>query len=436
MKNETSSWLDHSEEKDSLEKMLQYFSVISGLKVELVDENGETMVSTKNHVPDCRFCQLIKSTAKGQKKCCRSYARAGREAAKYGEPYVFRCHAGLISWAVPLIIQDHHCAITCGQALMWEVEDYFLDEITMMVNGLDVDLLEVKLSALELNYLPSAKVQAITELLFVIANQIMSKGTSIFTEQQNIQAYQAALSENFASRKNIATLFSSEIGSGQKSNMRNMEKELIAKIRGGDADAAGKDIDDLLGEIMQTGAKSVLDVKGRILELLVSLSHAAVDGGMNEDAMASLNSRFYDELYNKKTAEEIYYWTKNVVNIYSEEVRKAQNKDNFQSVYAAAEYIRNHFREKITVHQIAEKVHLSDSYLSHIFSETFGRTITEYITSVRIEYAKRMLAKPGSSISEIALECGFEDVSYFSRVFKKSEGITPRDYKKKAISAE
>ncbi|MBQ6811076.1 MAG: helix-turn-helix domain-containing protein, partial [Firmicutes bacterium] len=335
--------------------------------------------------------------------------------------------------AVPLIIQDHHCAITCGQALMWEVEDYFLDEITMMVQGLDVDLAEVKLSALELNYLPSAKVQAITELLFVIANQITGKGTGIFTEQQNIQAYQAALSENFASRKNIATLFTGDVNTAAKNNMRNMEKELIVKIRGGDVDAVSKDIDALLGEIMQTGAKSVRDVKGRILELLVSLSHAAVDGGMNEEAMSNLNSRFYDELYNKKTAEEIYYWTKNVVNIYSEEVRKAQNKDNFQSVYAAAEYIRRHYKERITVHQIAEKVHLSDSYLSHIFSETFGRTITEYITSVRIEYAKTLLAEPGSSISEIALECGFEDVSYFSRVFKKSEGITPRDYKKKAI---
>lgn len=436
MKNETNSWLDSSGEKDSLEKMLQYFSVISGLKVQLVDENGETMVSTENHVPDCRFCHLIKSTAMGKKKCCRSYARAGREAAKYGEPYVFRCHAGLISWAVPLIIQDHHCAITCGQALMWEVEDYFLDEITMMVNGLDVDLAEVKLSALELNYLPSAKVQAITELLFVIANQIMSKGTSIFTEQQNMQAYQAALSESFASRKNLSAVLSHEMAPAPKNNMRSMEKELIVKIRGGDVDAAGKNIDELLGEIMQTGAKSVLDVKGRILELLVSLSHAAVDGGMSEETMSSLNSRFYDELYNKKTTEEIYYWTKNVVNIYSEEVRRAQNKDNFQSVHAAAEYIRKHFREKISVHDIAERVHLSDSYLSHIFSETFGRTITEYITSVRIEYAKSLLSKPGSSISEIALECGFEDVSYFSRVFKKSEGITPRDYKKKAISAE
>ncbi len=125
-----------------------------------------------------------------------------------------------------------------------------------------------------------------------------------------------------------------------------------------------------------------------------------------------------------------------MVNIYSEEVRKSQNKDNYQAVYAAADYIRHHFREKITIRDIGETVHLSDSYLSHIFSDTFGRTITEYLTFVRIEYAKTQLAIPGLSISEVALDSGFEDVSYFSRVFKKSEGITPRDYKKKAFSAE
>ena len=301
----------------------------------------------------------------------------------------------------------------------------------MMVNGLDVDISAVKQAALELNYLSGDKVQAISELLFVVANQIMNNEESVFSEQKNIFDYQAALSESISERKKLQS-----VPEVHYSHAKDIERDLIARIRGGDTDAAGKNIDNLLAEIMRTGAKSVLDVKGRIVELLVNLSRAAVDGGMDEKVISSLNSRFYEELYRKETAEEICYWTKKVVNIYSEEVRKSQNKDNYQAVYAAADYIRKHFREKITVRDIGEQVHLSDSYLSHIFSDTFGRTITEYLTFVRIEYAKTRLAKPGLSISEIALDSGFEDVSYFSRVFKKSEGITPRDYKKKAISAD
>lgn len=435
MSNEDLHWLGESEEIASLEKTLHYFSVFSGLKAELVDDHGVTLVSTENQVPDCRFCKMIKSDPEGKRKCCRSYARAGREAAKYGEPYVFRCHAGLIAWAVPIIIQEHHCAVLCGQVLMWEIEDYFLDEISAMVEGLNVDDSAIRQSTLEINYLSGDKVQAISELLFVIANQIMNNEESIFSERKNMSAYQAALSNSIAERKKLQG-FSPNGGDIRHNYLRDKERELIARIRGGDTDAAGCHLDDLLVEIMRSGARSVQDVKGRVLELLINLSHAAVDGGMSEENISSLNSRFYDELYRKETTEEICYWTKKVVNIYSEEVRKAQNKDNFQAAYAAAEYIRSHFKEKISVHNIGDKVHLSDSYLSHIFSETFGRTITEYLTSVRIDYAKTLLAKPGLSISDVALDSGFEDVSYFSRVFKKSEGITPRDYKKRKLPAE
>lgn len=435
MSNEDLHWLGESEEIASLEKTLHYFSVFSGLKAELVDDHGVTLVSTENQVPDCRFCKMIKSDPEGKRKCCRSYARAGREAAKYGEPYVFRCHAGLIAWAVPIIIQEHHCAVICGQVLMWEIEDYFLDEISAMVEGLNVDDSAIRQSTLEINYLSGDKVQAISELLFVIANQIMNNEESIFSERKNMSAYQAALSNSIAERKKLQG-FSPNGGDIRHNYLRDKERELIARIRGGDTDAAGRHLDDLLVEIMRFGARSVQDVKGRVLELLINLSHAAVDGGMSEENISSLNSRFYDELYCKETTEEICYWTKKVVNIYSEEVRKAQNKDNFQAAYAAAEYIRSHFKEKISVHNIGDKVHLSDSYLSHIFSETFGRTITEYLTSVRIDYAKTLLTKPGLSISDVALDSGFEDVSYFSRVFKKSEGITPRDYKKRKLPAE
>lgn len=425
-----------SEEKSFLEKTLHSFSVFSGLKALLVDDKGVTLVSTENQVPDCRFCKLIKADPEGHRKCCRSYARAGREAAKYGEPYVFRCHAGLIDWAVPIKIGFRNCAIICGQVLMWEIEDYFLDEITMMVKDLNVDLSEVKQSALELNYLPSDKVQAVSELLFVVANQIMHQEDGVFSQQQSMMAYQAVLSDKMAANKKLENLFSFGNNSMRHSYLKDAERSLIARIRSGDQEGAQKNLDTILVQILNRNAKSVGDVKGRIVELLVNLSHIAVDEGMSDVDIQELNSRFYEELYHKETTEEICYWTKNVVDIYSEEMKKSRNKDNYQAARAAAEYIKGHFKEKISVADIGKSVHLSGSYLSHIFSETFDRTLTEYLTDVRVEYAKRLLAKPELSISEVAYESGFEDVSYFSRVFKKAEGITPRDYKKKKIFME
>lgn len=114
--------------------------------------------------------------------------------------------------------------------------------------------------------------------------------------------------------------------------------------------------------------------------------------------------------------------------------QKSQRKlTTCKQFIAAGEYIQKHFREKLSIQSIAEVVHLSPSYLSHIFSQTFGYTITDYVTYIRLENAKSILSKSGTSISEAALDSGFEDISYFSRVFKKVEGISPREYKKRQL---
>lgn len=435
MKNTEYPWLSNNAEKSFLEKTLQSFSTISGLKALLVDKEGNTVVSTENQVPDCKFCSLIKSTEMGRTKCGRSYARAGREAAKYGEPYVFRCHAGLVAWAVPIIINKHQGAVICGQVLMWEPEDYFLDEIGAMVKGLDVNIAQIKMAALELNVLSSDKVQAITDLLFVIANQIMNKEPTFFAEQKSISAYQSVLSEKIAEEKATTKKhFSKQVRESVDSlSLQSKERELMAKVRSGEKDSAEKLLDNMLVSILTNNSGDIGNVKARIIELLVMISRAAMDGGMDSKEIRNINSRFYGELYAKETTEEVCYWTKNVVGILSEEVKKSKGSENLQAVYTAADYIQDHFKEKVTIGSIADEVHLSSSYLSHIFSQTFGYTITDYITYVRLEHAKAILGKSGTSIGEAALESGFEDISYFSRVFKKVEGISPREYKKRQL---
>ncbi|MDO4541987.1 MAG: PocR ligand-binding domain-containing protein [Bacillota bacterium] len=435
MNNHDFHWLDTSPEKEFLEKTLQSFSTISGLKALLVDKEGRAVVSTENQIPDCRFCQIIKNSPLGREKCQRSYARAGREAAKYGEPYVFRCHAGLVAWAVPIIINKHQGAVICGQVLMWEPEDYFLDEIGSMVKGLDVDISEVKMAALNLNVLSSDKVQAVTDLLFVIANQIMNKESTFFAEQKSIAAYQAVLSEEIAEAKHNpkARLNKNMRETVDGLSLQGKERELMAKVRSGEKDSAEKLLDSILVSILNHNTGNIGDVKARIIELLVMLSRAAVDGGMDSKEIRTLNSKFYEELYAKETTEEVCYWTKNMVRIFSEEVKKSKGPENLQAVYAAADYIQDHFKEKISIASIAQEVHLSSSYLSHIFSQTFGYTITDYITYVRLEHAKSILSKGSTTISEAALDSGFEDISYFSRVFKKVEGISPREYKKRQL---
>ncbi|MDS1030188.1 PocR ligand-binding domain-containing protein [Bacillota bacterium LX-D] len=427
-------WLGKSVEKTVLEKLLCSFSKLTGLKALLVDSEGNTLVSTEHEVTDCAFCQIIKSDRLGREKCKRSYARAGREATKYGEPYIFRCHAGLIAWAAPILLEEYAGAIICGQVLMWDPEDYFLDEIQEMVKGLNVDLHAVKKAAVTLDVMPSDKVQAASDLLFVVANQIMHRGVEALEQRKKIASHQAILGETIQDKKKLLSVTHKlpvPIKRLEKYSLNN-EYELMAKVRNAERKAAEELLDSLLVNIIEKNFGQIDSVKARVMEILVMISRAAVDGGISFDEVERLNCEIYEQLYKKENTEEICFWTKSVLNTLIDNVEKSRGFKSYKVVQKAAEYIRNNFHTKMTLNSVAEAIHLSPCYLSRIFKQTYGCTLMEYLTHIRLENAKLMLRSSDYNIMQIALQNGFEDASYFARVFKKMEGISPSQYKQKA----
>lgn len=96
-------------------------------------------------------------------------------------------------------------------------------------------------------------------------------------------------------------------------------------------------------------------------------------------------------------------------------------------------YLMDNASEKLTLKTTADYFHFNYSYFSTYFSQNFDVTFTDYLTQVRIDKAKVLLAENELNISEIASATGFSDVSYFSKVFKKIEGISPSIYRRKGI---
>ena len=101
-----------------------------------------------------------------------------------------------------------------------------------------------------------------------------------------------------------------------------------------------------------------------------------------------------------------------------------------QTVAQVKAYIRDHLSEKLTLADVAAVFNFSPGYLSQLFGR-YGGGFVEYITEVRVAAAKEMLEKGDKKIYEIAEELGFESSFYFSKVFKKSTGLSPREYQQK-----
>ena len=97
----------------------------------------------------------------------------------------------------------------------------------------------------------------------------------------------------------------------------------------------------------------------------------------------------------------------------------------------AVDYIFDHLFEKITLTDVADFCFVSNAYLSHCFKKSMGKSFVDYITFLKMQVAKKMLAESQLSISEIAEKLGYEDYKYMGRIFKNICGVTLSEYRKK-----
>ena len=88
-------------------------------------------------------------------------------------------------------------------------------------------------------------------------------------------------------------------------------------------------------------------------------------------------------------------------------------------------YIQQNFTGKISLKEFGEQFHLSEKYISRYFKEHFHITLSQYITYLRLENAKQLLQDTDLSVTETAMQSGYQNVSYFIRSFKKTYGVSP-----------
>lgn len=93
------------------------------------------------------------------------------------------------------------------------------------------------------------------------------------------------------------------------------------------------------------------------------------------------------------------------------------------------EYIDTHYKEDLHLALLSDLVGMTDSAFSRFFRLRTGRSITEYITEIRLGHAARMLVDSTMGVSEICYECGFNNVSNFNRLFKRLKGRSPREFR-------
>ena len=115
------------------------------------------------------------------------------------------------------------------------------------------------------------------------------------------------------------------------------------------------------------------------------------------------------------------------------EYTKEQNSVLYQRLLPAKEYIEQHFKDHITLEQLAFISNMSVTNFRREWKKIYSEAPMQYRDSIRLYYAKEYLNSGYYTVSEIAEKCGFDDVSYFVRFFKKKAGLTPGEFKKEFL---
>ena len=120
------------------------------------------------------------------------------------------------------------------------------------------------------------------------------------------------------------------------------------------------------------------------------------------------------------------------VDIYYSDLEN-KNEEN-STIFLIKEYIsKNYQYESLSVKDISEHVYLSTSYVCTLFKSETGQTLNQYITEYRMKKAKKLLQDPRYKITDISSRVGYSDGNYFGKSFKKSEGLSPSEYREKMI---
>lgn len=406
-------------EKRKLRELLETFYQCINLPIQVLDETGEVL----DAFGDCHnYCKIFKHFLPKGESCTKLHSNASKLAMSLGETYIFSCHSNLNHIVFPLTNNNVLLgSILAGPFLMDEPDSLLLSDIGEKYSIPTAPLLEMYEEAGSLPVFEPAKVTYISRLLYYMCSGLVTDSRAQFNLNHNKLYQQSKINESIQMYK-ASPQVNSRVYPYEK------EKALITKLKTGDTEQAKALLNDLLGYVFFAEGNNFEVIKSRALELSSLLSRAAIEGGATSDSVLKVNNQFLMSLQNITDLDDLCYKLQETIDVFTDCMFNYIPSKGNEIIKKAIRYISQNFSRNLTLDEVADHVHLNPAYFSTLFKQSTGSSFKEYLNMVRIEESKRLLSNTDYSIIDISLATGFEDQSYFSKVFKKYTGLTPKQY--------
>lgn len=401
---------------------LEAFCAVTDLPATVEDFSGQTLVSCGAGCADCQIKPLYESMKEKSFVCRDTHLYGMLQAQRFGGKYIYFCPAGFNFIITPLLDASGPVAYAkVGPFLMVEKDDYIRYDLTDLLK-LPADVLsdvEQKLSRIRV-VLPE-QVTKLSTLLYMtmgyVSNAQQNQAMRKTQSSEDIQGHIGELLQSLKAQNQIP------------SYPFKKENELMDAMIDGDKENANRLLNDLLGHIFFFSGGDFAVIRARVFELLVLLSRAAVEGGADATDIFSKNVAYFDEINHIKTLDDLCLWLVEIMNQLTDYVFRFTDVKHVDIIRKSVDYIRRNYASKLTLEEVASYVYLSPSYFSKVFKDEMELNFNAYLNKIRIEKAKQLLTDKRIKLIDVAGLVGFEDQSYFSKVFKKITGQTPGKFR-------
>ncbi|MBW4085589.1 helix-turn-helix transcriptional regulator [Paenibacillus sp. S150] len=206
-----------------------------------------------------------------------------------------------------------------------------------------------------------------------------------------------------------------------------LERALIQALRSGDAGEADRLLEEFLEALCAEGAKAI-DVQQGMLHLLGTIQHMIMDSGIHPNQLFK-GVNMYAALSGIHEPKLILSWFREKVAApFLKELCERSDAGIKRTIALAMQYIQEHYMDNISLDSCADYTGTNPFLLSKSFKRVTGQNFIDYLTGLRLNKAKELLRDTDMRINDVADQVGYQH-SYFNRIFKKQEGITPGRYR-------
>jgi two-component system, response regulator YesN len=406
-----------------VKQLLDIYHSKFDLPIEVVDIKGVPVMLGGGSPPRQPLCCLLEKTPAACARCHEDHQKAIQWAFGVGESYTFICHAGLLVTCTPLADGTRRLgALLSGKTLPEGTSKELVAEIHHRLRPFGVDEGAIWEAIRAHKTVPGSVLQKAADLLFRLSGEILELDGQLLREQREQAQQQSQIADTIHAVKKSTK-------QGLVPYPYEREKDLLERVKLGDRYGAKGVLNEILGIVLFRNPMGSSVLKTRLIELLAILSRAAAEAGVDVEKVLGRNLVYFSDILNCDNDSDLCVFITKALNEFLDTVCIERDAQTETPLAAVVQFIELNYSRDLTVEELAQQAHLSPSRLAHLFQENMGTTMTEIVTRVRIERAKKLLLETNLSCTEISFHVGYNDQSYFTRVFRDREKITPRQFR-------